>query len=179
MWCEDSEGYSGRHKWCYWCGEHLNIRLTKKIIFSDLHRNISADGCDVSMTIISCEILWYSSIAPLLFAFYLFVILTIYFTLSFTVSTNQRMLVFLLHQFHTLWQRCCIQLVHTGVQILKHTSALLFQTRTSQHWWLGHSSKLQLHQHSVDSDKDVIHWECSNPQVLKNQPLSAFRFRHA
>lgn len=65
-----------------------------------------------------------------------------------------------------VWNLSFRNLMQT-VQILHHTSSPLFQTRTSPHWRRGHSSKLQLYQHSVKSDKTVMRWECSNARAFK------------
>lgn len=52
------------------------------------------------------------------------------------------------------------------------TQVRCFQRRTSPHWRLRHSSKLWLYQHSVGSDKNVMHRECNNRQPLLRLALS-------
>lgn len=59
-------------------------------------------------------------------------------------------------------------------------SSPLYQTRTCPHCRRGHTSKLWLYQHSVESDKNVMRWECSKPRAFKKiRPLTAFSAQSA
>lgn len=56
------------------------------------------------------------------------------------------------------------------VKILYNTSSPFFQTRKRPHWRPGHSSKLQLCQHSADSDKKAqgMQQASKRPALLYN-----------